>query len=113
MEADHDRENPIAAISDVARQFEPRLRLIESEVARQGGVATIYTDQLEICGSHRIYRPAMAEIHALSSRGVARQGPTRKSKVRPRPWGHWGSRGGTVEVSPTRDDDTPFTNWGL
>jgi hypothetical protein len=29
------------------------------------------------------------------------------SKVRPRPWGHWGSQGGTVQVPPTRDGDPP------
>jgi hypothetical protein len=48
------------------------LRLIESELARQGGVATIYTDQLEICGSRRVYRPAMAEIHALGLAEITR-----------------------------------------
>jgi hypothetical protein len=42
------------------------LRLVEAEIARQGsGVATIYTDQFELCGSRRVYRPALAEIHAL------------------------------------------------
>jgi hypothetical protein len=41
------------------------MRLIESEIARQGGCATIFTDQLELCGSRRVWRRAMAEIHAL------------------------------------------------
>src|SRR5258705_13992101 len=41
------------------------LRLVESEITRQGGCATIYTDQFEHCGSRRVYRPALAEIHAL------------------------------------------------
>jgi hypothetical protein len=32
------------------------LRLVEIEITRQGGrVATVYTDQLELCGSRRIY----------------------------------------------------------
>jgi hypothetical protein len=29
------------------------------------------------------------------------------SKVRSRPWGHWGVSGGTVQVPPTRDGDPP------
>jgi hypothetical protein len=49
------------------------LRLVEAEISRQGGgVATIYTDQLEICGSRRTYRPAMAELHALGLIEVTR-----------------------------------------
>jgi hypothetical protein len=48
------------------------LRLIESEIARQGGVATIYADQFEICGSRRVYRPALAEIHTLGLAEIAR-----------------------------------------
>jgi hypothetical protein len=48
------------------------LRLIESELMRQGGCATIYTDQLELCGSRRVYRPALAEIHALGLAEIAR-----------------------------------------
>jgi len=35
-------------------------------------VATICTDQLEICGSVRVYRPAMAEIHALGLAEITR-----------------------------------------
>ena len=32
-------------------------RLIQSELARQGGgVATIFNDQFELCGSRRVYR---------------------------------------------------------
>ena len=31
------------------------LRLVESEIARQGGgAATVYADQLEYCGSRRV-----------------------------------------------------------
>ena len=41
------------------------LRLIESEIARQGGCAVIFNDQLELCGSRRVWRPAMSELHAL------------------------------------------------
>jgi len=42
------------------------LRLIESELARQGGAgAVIYADQLELAGSRRIWRPALAELHAV------------------------------------------------
>jgi hypothetical protein len=49
------------------------LRLIEAEIARQGGgVATIYTDQFELCGGRRVYRPALAEIHALGLAEIER-----------------------------------------
>ena len=48
-------------------------RLIESELMRQGGAgAVIYTDQLELCGSRRIWRPALAEIHALGLAEITR-----------------------------------------
>lgn len=50
------------------------LRLIESEITRQGGhVATIYADQLEITGSRRVWRPALAEIGALGLAEVERR----------------------------------------
>jgi hypothetical protein len=49
------------------------LRLVEAEIARKGsGVATIYTDQFELCGSRRVYRPALAEIHALGLAEIER-----------------------------------------
>jgi hypothetical protein len=48
------------------------LRLIESEIARQGGCATIFNDQFEICGSRRVWRPAAAELHALGLVEVVR-----------------------------------------
>ena len=49
------------------------LRLVESEIARQGGgAATVYADQLEYCGSRRVYRPALAELHALGLIEVTR-----------------------------------------
>lgn len=48
-------------------------RLIQSELARQGGgVATIFNDQFELCGSRRVYRPALAEIHALGLAEIVR-----------------------------------------
>jgi hypothetical protein len=48
------------------------LQLIRSELARQGETATIYTDQLEMCGSIRVYRPAMAEISSLGFAEITR-----------------------------------------
>jgi hypothetical protein len=49
------------------------LKLVESEVARQGGAATtIHIDQLEVCGTRRVYRLALAEIHALGLLEIAR-----------------------------------------
>ncbi len=48
------------------------LRLIESEIARQGGSATIFVDMLEVCGSRRIWRPAMSELGALGLFEVVR-----------------------------------------
>jgi hypothetical protein len=47
-------------------------RLIQAEIARQGGCAVVYTDQLECCGSRRTYVPAMAELHALGLIEVTR-----------------------------------------
>ena len=47
-------------------------RLIQSEIARQGGCATIFNDQLEICGSRRVWRPAAAEIGALGLAEITR-----------------------------------------
>ena len=59
-----------AALRASARRV---LRLIESEIARQGGdVATIYTDQLEVCGSRRVHVPAMSELHALGLAEIVR-----------------------------------------
>ena len=49
------------------------LRMVEAELSRQGGgVATVYTDQIELCGSRRVWRPAMAEIHALGLAEIER-----------------------------------------
>jgi hypothetical protein len=47
-------------------------RLIQSEIARQGGCATIFNDQFEICGSRRVWRPAAAEIGALGLAEITR-----------------------------------------
>ena len=47
-------------------------RLIQSEIERQGGAATIYNDHLELCGSRRVLRPAMSELHALGLVEVVR-----------------------------------------
>jgi hypothetical protein len=48
-------------------------RLIQSELARQGGgVATIFNDQFELCGSRRVYRPALAEIVRFPKRYTCR-----------------------------------------
>jgi hypothetical protein len=47
-------------------------RLIQSEIERQGGAATIYNDHLELCGSRRVWRPAMSELHALGLVEVVR-----------------------------------------
>jgi hypothetical protein len=41
------------------------LQFIEHEIERQGGVAMLYNDQLAVCGSRRILRPGMRELHAL------------------------------------------------
>jgi hypothetical protein len=48
-------------------------RLIQSELARQqDGYAVIYADQLELCGSRRVYVSAMSEIGALGLAEVTR-----------------------------------------
>lgn len=48
------------------------LRLIDAEIERQGGCAVVGNDQLEFCGSRRVFRPAMAELHALGLAEVER-----------------------------------------
>jgi hypothetical protein len=48
------------------------LRLIEFEVVRQGGCAVIGNDELELCGSRRVWRPALAELDALGLAEVTR-----------------------------------------
>jgi hypothetical protein len=42
------------------------LRLVESEIAQQGGgSAVIWNDMLEHCGSRRVYLPALCELAGL------------------------------------------------
>jgi hypothetical protein len=47
-------------------------RLIQSEIARQHGCAVIFNDMFEVCGSLRVWRPALAEIHALGLAEIER-----------------------------------------
>ena len=68
------------------------LHLVESEIARQGGRAVIYADMLEICGSRRVYVPAMSELHALGLLDVQREPKRYVCRMS----GHW------REVSPKR-----------
>jgi hypothetical protein len=71
VEPERTRSPAYLALRASARRV---LRLVEAEIARQGGgVATIYTDQFELCGSRRVYRPALAEIHALGLAEITRQ----------------------------------------
>jgi hypothetical protein len=49
------------------------LRLVESEIERQGGgSAAVHNDYLEICGSRRIWRKAPAELDGLGLLDVMR-----------------------------------------
>jgi hypothetical protein len=41
------------------------LLFVETEIARQGGAATIFDDQFKVVGSRRIVTPGIAELHAL------------------------------------------------
>jgi hypothetical protein len=59
----------VAALRASSRRV---LHLIESEIGRQGGAATIYNDQLEMSGSRRVYLPALRELHALGLVDVVR-----------------------------------------
>ena len=49
------------------------LAFVITEVERQGGRATVYTDMLEPYGSKRVFVPAMAELHALGLLDVERR----------------------------------------
>ena len=67
-------ERNLSAAYTVLRASARRVdRLVESEIVRQGdGTAIIYIDQLELCGSRRVYVPALSELHALGLLDVTR-----------------------------------------
>ena len=74
MEGGHHgrREDSITRFSCLRASSRRCYRLITSEIARQGGCAIVHNDVLELCGSRRVYRPALSELHALGLLEVER-----------------------------------------
>jgi hypothetical protein len=71
-ERDMDRSQS-AAYAALRASSRLLLLLVEAEIAKQGGKAQIFHDQLAVVGSwSRVVRPGMAELHALGLVEVTR-----------------------------------------